>query len=371
MRSDTAVEPFYDDLAARVRTLPGVRNAATARTEKPDGPVVFAEQGDERRALDQSQRLSRREPELSRHAGHSDCRRTRFPARRPRHGDGRRDRRRQCRSPPVAGSSVSCWTHDQARGGDSKRPWLRVVGVARSVELLPAARLSTCRPSRRFTSCTATTASAPRPGRTRRRRGGARNRPPRLSAFDARSKARRRGCAARSCDAGWKATTARDNRPGFLPRYSRAFGGFGLLLCGVGLYGVLAYTVSRRLRELATRIALGAQSRDVVRVVLHDAAVTVLAGIGIGAFLALAATGPSPTQCSTLATSWCSRWSPPKRCSRRRGAGVSRAHSPGDPRQSRRDPSRLLRGARRPARSSSTSTHSPQQTPSSPSPAPP
>jgi ABC-type antimicrobial peptide transport system permease subunit len=56
------------------------------------------------------------------------------------------------------------------------------------------------------------------------------------------------------------------------------------------LYGVLAYTVGRRLRELATRIALGAQSRDVVRLVLHDAVVTVLAGIGIGAFVALTAT---------------------------------------------------------------------------------
>ena len=37
-----------------------------------------------------------------------------------------------------------------------------------------------------------------------------------------------------------------------------AFGAFGLVLCAVGLYGVIAYTVNRRLRELATRIALGA-----------------------------------------------------------------------------------------------------------------
>ena len=77
---------------------------------------------------------------------------------------------------------------------------------------------------------------------------------------------------------------------GFVASLFTAFGGFGLLLCGVGLYGVLAYTVGRRLRELATRIALGAQSRDVVRLVLHDAVVTVLAGIGIGAFVALTAT---------------------------------------------------------------------------------
>jgi ABC-type antimicrobial peptide transport system permease subunit len=41
------------------------------------------------------------------------------------------------------------------------------------------------------------------------------------------------------------------------------------------------------LRELAVRIALGARRRDVARLVLHDAAVTALAGVGIGAFVAL------------------------------------------------------------------------------------
>ena len=86
----------------------------------------------------------------------------------------------------------------------------------------------------------------------------------------------------------------------FLASMFTAFGVFGLVLCAVGLYGVVAYTVSRRLRELATRIALGAQSRDIVRAVLHDCAVTVLAGIGIGAFLALGVTRPfADQQCST------------------------------------------------------------------------
>jgi ABC-type antimicrobial peptide transport system permease subunit len=46
------------------------------------------------------------------------------------------------------------------------------------------------------------------------------------------------------------------------------------------------------MRELATRVALGAQSSDVARTVLHDTAVTVLAGIGIGAFIALGAAHP-------------------------------------------------------------------------------
>jgi len=43
--SDTAVEMFYDDLAARMRALPGVRAAATAHAEKPDGGIVFSEEG--------------------------------------------------------------------------------------------------------------------------------------------------------------------------------------------------------------------------------------------------------------------------------------------------------------------------------------
>jgi ABC-type antimicrobial peptide transport system permease subunit len=79
---------------------------------------------------------------------------------------------------------------------------------------------------------------------------------------------------------------------GFMASLFGAFAAFGLVLCAVGLYGVLAYTVTRRLREFAVRIALGARRRDVMRLVLHDAAVTALAGVGIGAFFALRFTWP-------------------------------------------------------------------------------
>jgi ABC-type antimicrobial peptide transport system permease subunit len=73
----------------------------------------------------------------------------------------------------------------------------------------------------------------------------------------------------------------------FMASLFGAFSIFGLVLCAVGLYGVLAYSVSRRLREFAVRIALGARRRDVARIVLYDAAVTALAGVGLGAFIAL------------------------------------------------------------------------------------
>jgi ABC-type lipoprotein release transport system permease subunit len=67
------------------------------------------------------------------------------------------------------------------------------------------------------------------------------------------------------------------------------FGLFAVTLCGIGIYGVLAYSVARRLREFAVRISLGARSRHVVRQVVHDAAVMALAGIAVGAFIALGA----------------------------------------------------------------------------------
>ncbi len=74
--------------------------------------------------------------------------------------------------------------------------------------------------------------------------------------------------------------------------FARVFVGMGLLglgLAALGLYGVLRYTVARRLREFAVRIALGAEPRVLFRTVMRDGLVMLLAGTGLGAFVALSA----------------------------------------------------------------------------------
>jgi putative ABC transport system permease protein len=62
----------------------------------------------------------------------------------------------------------------------------------------------------------------------------------------------------------------------------------GLLLAVVGLYGVMAYVVGQRNGEIGLRMALGAQSRDILRLVLRHALILVLVGLGIGLLCARA-----------------------------------------------------------------------------------
>jgi len=73
----------------------------------------------------------------------------------------------------------------------------------------------------------------------------------------------------------------------FLAQLFASMGSFALVLAAIGIYGVLAYAVNRRLREFAVRVALGAQRGDLLRTVLHDGLVMSLAGTGLGAFVAL------------------------------------------------------------------------------------
>jgi putative ABC transport system permease protein len=57
----------------------------------------------------------------------------------------------------------------------------------------------------------------------------------------------------------------------------------------VGLYGVIAYNVAQRMHELGVRIALGARSKHVVRMVVGQGVRFAVLGVGIGLVIALAA----------------------------------------------------------------------------------
>ncbi len=60
------------------------------------------------------------------------------------------------------------------------------------------------------------------------------------------------------------------------------FGGLGLVLAAVGLYGVTAYTVEQRTSEIGVRMALGADRASVVRMVLRGAFLQVGIGLALG-----------------------------------------------------------------------------------------
>jgi putative ABC transport system permease protein len=67
-----------------------------------------------------------------------------------------------------------------------------------------------------------------------------------------------------------------------------SFGVFALLIAGVGLFGVLSFSVAQRTREIGVRSALGAQARDIVALVLRQALWIVGVGVAIGLAAALA-----------------------------------------------------------------------------------
>jgi ABC-type antimicrobial peptide transport system permease subunit len=78
--------------------------------------------------------------------------------------------------------------------------------------------------------------------------------------------------------------------PRFATVLLSAFAVLALVLTVVGLYGVMAYSVARRTREIGVRLALGAQRGTVLTMVLRQAAMLVAIGMALGLAATLAAT---------------------------------------------------------------------------------
>ena len=293
LRPDSnTVESFYDQLVLGASRLPGAVSAATVHNAAPLGGMIFSEEGKSGNHW------------INVHDGYfvvspEYLRTFRIPI------VSGRDFERGDLDGPALGvvivderAAARLWPDIQDPVGrmlklgtkESREPWLRVIGVARDVDQAP--RIDQDLP--------------PEPAvyvlfahdRTRARNlivqgdgiGGDRGRAALALAVRHELESYAPGMALPRVQPWLAGFEGALTMVGFMASLFGAFGLFGLALCAVGLYGVLAYTVSRRLREFAVRVALGARRRDVVWIVVHDAAVTALAGVGIGAFIALSVT---------------------------------------------------------------------------------
>ena len=79
-----------------------------------------------------------------------------------------------------------------------------------------------------------------------------------------------------------------DQEKKFATTYA-VFGGLALLLSSIGLFGLMSYSVTRRTNEIGVRMALGAKSQDVVKVVMRESMLIVAIGIVIGLAAAIGA----------------------------------------------------------------------------------
>ncbi|HYV06473.1 MAG TPA: FtsX-like permease family protein, partial [Blastocatellia bacterium] len=69
-----------------------------------------------------------------------------------------------------------------------------------------------------------------------------------------------------------------------------AFAGIALTLAGIGIYGLISFSTSRRTHEIGVRIALGAQTRDIMTAVLKEGMLLTTAGLALGLIASIALT---------------------------------------------------------------------------------
>ena len=67
-----------------------------------------------------------------------------------------------------------------------------------------------------------------------------------------------------------------------ISQLSAFFGVLALALASIGLYGVMAYNAARRTNEIGIRVALGAQPRDILRIVLRETLILIGFGVALG-----------------------------------------------------------------------------------------
>ncbi len=285
----TDVGPFFDAVVERTSTMRGVLSASTRVKETPDANVVQSEEGRSGERWMNVDTLFSVSPGYLRTLG--------IPVVQGRDFE-----------PGDRGSSSGVVIVDDSAArklfpdvpnpvghmvkfGDerSRRSWLRVIGVARYTEMMPRQDPDLPQPPAIYVVYGQDTTTM----RELVVRGASATDSGRASLAIDLHRELRSFVPAKSLFGAqpWLMVYEQKRAANvFLASVFAAFAVFALTLCAVGFYGVLAYTVSRRLREFAVRIALGAQRPVLIRTVVHEAAVMVLAGIGIGAFIALAAT---------------------------------------------------------------------------------
>jgi putative ABC transport system permease protein len=80
------------------------------------------------------------------------------------------------------------------------------------------------------------------------------------------------------------------SQPRLITQFITVFAAFAVLLAAIGMYGVMAYSVGQQRREMGIRVSLGAEPRDIVRLVLGQGMKLAIAGVLVGAVASLAFT---------------------------------------------------------------------------------